>query len=137
MSEYRDTAQKRTVVQQLQRLLLDRYIAADSPPKETLTCEEVFVNESQVSQDVLLSIYQDLEVWENALRQQMNEYGWRKNEKKLPFLKDEKKQPPPAEAKKNGTDKKSKGKRKKDAEEAGVEEPGAGGEQPPGDASPT
>lgn len=130
MSEYRDTAQKRTVVQQLQRILLDKYISSDSPPKETLTCEEVFVNESQVSQDVLISVFQDLEVWENALRQQMNEFRWRKDDKKLPFLKKDGETPPSAEAKKNGAEKKSKGKRKK----AATEEPrgDSGGEGQPG-----
>ena len=119
MSEYRETAQKRTVVQQLQRLLLDRYISSDAPPKETLVCEEVFVNESQIPQDVLLSVFHDLEVWENDLRQRMNEFRWRKDDKKLPFLKENGQKPPSAEAKKNGAEKKSKKRKKSEP----VEEP--------------
>lgn len=112
MSEYRVIAQRRTVVAQLQRILLDRYIESDTPPKEKLVCEEVFVNESEVTQNVLMDIFDDLQTWENDLRRQMNEFKWRKSDTKLPFLKGGEK-PPSAEAKKNGTEKKPKGKRKK------------------------
>ncbi len=127
MSEYRVIAQRRTVVSQLQRILLDRYIAADTPPKEKLVCEEVFVAESEVSQEVLMDIFDDLQTWENHLRQQMNEFKWRKEEKKLPFLKDREK-PPSAEAKKNGTEKKPKGSKRKKAPES--EAPAGDGGEP-------
>lgn len=121
MSEYRGLAQKRTVVAQLQRLLLDKYIASDTPPKERLICEEVFVQESEVGQDILMDVFEDLQTWENDLRQRMNEFKWRREGKKLPFLKGGEK-PPSAEAKKNGTEKKPKGKRKKGSAEELAEE---------------
>jgi hypothetical protein len=113
MTEYRDHAYKRTIVQQMQRILLDRYIASDSPPKETLLCEEVFRSESEVPQGALMEVFEDLQRWENDQRTKMNAFKWRREDGPLPFLKDkDATQPPSAEAKKNGTAK-PKRKRKK------------------------
>jgi hypothetical protein len=114
MTDYRDHAYKRTIVQQLQRLMLDNYIASDSPPKETLICEELPRHESEVPQEALMSVFNDLQLWENDQRTKMSAYKWRKDDEPLPFMRGDPAKPPSAEAKKNGIPK-SKPKRSKKA----------------------
>ena len=101
-SGYKDHAYERTIVQQLQRVMLDRYISSDSPPKEGLICEEVFRSESDIPQDALLKVFEKLQLWENDQRAKMNSFKWTQEGSPLPFLeKDPAKPPPSAEAKKS------------------------------------
>lgn len=88
---YHDHAYERSVVAWLQRLMLDRVIQSESPPKEAIVCEEVFHAEREVPQEVLLRVFNKLGMWEGHERTQMNNYRWVKEEPP-PFMK----QQPPA-----------------------------------------
>jgi len=74
MSEFRDHAYDRTIIATLQRVMLDRYIQSDTPPKESIVCEEVPRGESEIPQDALMRIFTKLQLWENDERQKMNEF---------------------------------------------------------------
>jgi hypothetical protein len=74
MSEYKDHAYERSAVATIQRILLDRFLQSDTPPKETMVCEEVPRFESEIPQYVLLRILTKLQLWENVERQKMNEF---------------------------------------------------------------
>lgn len=88
MATYKDHAHRRTIVEYMQRNLLNQFIESDTPPKETLVCEEVFKNESEVTQDALKFIYQQLQVWESHERDEMNKFSWKKDGdgNGLPFI---------------------------------------------------
>lgn len=98
MSDYRDLAYERTIVAELQRYLLETYIAVDGPAKKSIVCEEVFRAEGEVTQDALLELLDRLREWENRIRDRMSAYGWRKADKSPPFT--------PAEGKTDGKPKK-------------------------------
>lgn len=83
---YHDHAYERSVIAWLQRLMLERVIAAETPPKEAVVCEEVFHAEREVPQEVLLRVLGKLGQWENHERTQMNNYRWVKEELP-PFIK--------------------------------------------------
>lgn len=119
MTDYKEHAYERTIVQQMQRILLDRYVVSDSPPKETLVCEEVFRSESEIPQDALMKVFEKLQLWENDARTKMNAFKWRKEDGPLPFLKDKDptKPPPSAEAKKNKNGTSAKAPRKRQGSE--------------------
>jgi hypothetical protein len=72
--DYRNSAYERTVVADIQRYLLDKYIQTEVPPRATLVCEEVFPHESRVPQEALVRVLHKLVQWENHKRAQMEEY---------------------------------------------------------------
>lgn len=118
MSEYRDHAYERTIVSWLQRVMLDRVISSDSPPKEGIVCDEVFRSESDITQEALMKVYDKLGLWENDQRTRMNAFKWMHEAAPLPFLNKEDLTKPTAEAKKkNESAKKSPRKRKKGSSE--------------------
>lgn len=52
-AEYKTHAYARTILQELQRQLLERFISAETPAKATLVCEEVFYADREVPQEEL------------------------------------------------------------------------------------
>lgn len=87
--DYINSAKERTGVAWLQRLVLDRVIQSDSPPKEVVVCEEVFVQDSELTQDDWQNILEKLGLWENDARTRMSAYKFMKEQPSLPFLKKE------------------------------------------------
>jgi hypothetical protein len=73
-TDYRNSAYERTIVADVQRYLLDKYIQTEVPPRATLVCEEVFPHESRVPQEALLRVLHKLVKWENRKRAQMDEF---------------------------------------------------------------
>lgn len=119
--DYINTAKERTGVAWLQRLVLDRVMASDSPPKEVVVCEEVFLQDSELALEDWQNILEKLGLWENDARTQMAEYKWGKEKPSLPFLKKDGAQ---AAEKKNVEAKPKKPKRRK--AESGPENGGEG-----------
>lgn len=100
MSNYEDHAYERSVVTWLQRVLLDRTVASDTVPRETIICEEVFFNQREVPQEVLHRVLAKLSQWETHERTEMSKYRWTRDKEQVPpFLQqsaqEEKKEPPP------------------------------------------
>lgn len=87
--DYINSAKERTGVAWLQRLVLDRVIQSDSPPKEVVVCEEVFVQDSELTQEDWQGILEKLGLWENDARTRMSAYKFMKEQPSLPFLKKE------------------------------------------------
>jgi len=84
--DYIDAAKERTGVAWLQRMVLDRVMVSDSPAKEVVSCEEVFVHDSDLSQVDWQNILEKLGLWENDARTRMSQYKWIKDQPALPFL---------------------------------------------------
>lgn len=99
--EYIKSAKERTAVMWLQRVVLDRVIRSDSPPKEVVTCEEVFVQDSTLDQEDWLAVLEKLGNWEHDARARMTEYRLMKDPAPLSFLNKTAPEAEPTEEKKN------------------------------------
>ena len=78
-SDYIRLSHRRTVFAQLQRYLLQTFIGKGSdPPKEELTCEEVFYADRLVSQEALLEVLDSLSRQEADEHSQMAQYELRR-----------------------------------------------------------
>lgn len=86
MSDYRNHAYERCIVEELQRILIDRFVASDAPPRQTLVCEEAIRSESDVPQEAFLRVLEKLQVWENHERSKMSQYHWRREEPQPPYV---------------------------------------------------
>ena len=89
MNAFKAHAYERAVVQELQRYLLDRFVAADTPAKASLTCEELPVAESQVPQECFMQVFHRLTEWDSHHRTAMNRFQFVETSPAdaLPFLK--------------------------------------------------
>lgn len=67
-------AHRRAVWAELQRLLMDRYVAQDKPPAAEIICEEVPFAMKEVKQDVLMEMLDELEELQDAERKQMMQF---------------------------------------------------------------
>lgn len=88
MSRYHDHAYDRAILAELQRHLSDRFIASETPAKDSLTCPEVFYHEAEVPQDAFVRIQAHLQRWEALVRDKMRQYEWRRkgDDDPMPFL---------------------------------------------------
>lgn len=78
-SEYIRQAYLRTILSELQKYLLDKFISMDGSPKETLLCEDVLYKHREVTQDALLDVLDKLVELEGTAKAQMAGYEFRKD----------------------------------------------------------
>jgi hypothetical protein len=72
--QYHKHAHARSTYQWLQRVMLDRVVATETPARETITCEEAFVANSTVPQGSLQETLNVLRLLENREHVQMNQF---------------------------------------------------------------
>lgn len=79
-TEYIRQAYLRTILSELQRHVLDKYVSMDGSPKETLLCEEVLFQYREITQDAFVDILDKLIELEAAAKAAMAGYEFRKQE---------------------------------------------------------
>jgi hypothetical protein len=80
-TDYTRHAHRRTVLAELQRVLLQRFISkGGDEPKERLLCEEVFFADKEVTQEALMEIMEELQRREADERIQMTQYEFRRRD---------------------------------------------------------
>ena len=67
--EYNRHAYRRTIIENVQQMIMNRFMVSDSGPKETMLCEEVPRSISEVPQDALHSYLNELSIEESDERQ--------------------------------------------------------------------
>ena len=72
--DYTRSAHRRTIWAALQRHLMELYVDGDTPPKDTLVCEEVFFADREVSQESLMEAIEGLQRLEADERVQMDQF---------------------------------------------------------------
>ena len=76
MSAYVDLAHERAVFLAFQRILLDRYLASESEPKDTLHADDTFGQDREVTQRMLQRIFDEFQLRDADLRARMGRYRW-------------------------------------------------------------
>lgn len=80
-SAYASLAYRKTIIANLKVHLREKYMPLSSPdPKETLTCEEVFHQDSNVPVEEVQRVVEELEQTEEGLRLQMAQFTFGKQE---------------------------------------------------------
>ncbi len=78
---YATLAYRRTIIADLKVYLRERYMRLSTPePKETLLCDEVFHQDSNVPEEEIQHVVEELEQTEEELRLQMAQFTFSKQE---------------------------------------------------------
>lgn len=100
--DYIRTAHRRAIYQEIQRLLMEKYVAVDRPAKEPIICEEVPFSNKEVTQEALLEVLNTIELLQQEERVSMSQFEMRRknvqpkpSEGASPSLAPHKKKPKP------------------------------------------
>jgi hypothetical protein len=74
-------AHRKAIWAELQRLLLDKYVASDGPPKEEIVCEEVPYAQKDVTNEAVLEVLEIIQQHELDENLEMRNYEFKKRER--------------------------------------------------------